>query len=210
MEAFGDFPGVEYPPDSGSGRPGIFYFPSTYDPVSVTRSFSRTGHWDGIVRPNYETILGTKVTRIIFDSKIARAVEYVPATARSSTPANTKIVKARKEIILSAGAIHSPQILQYSGIGPKSLLKSANIPLKFDLPGVGQNFQDHPFNPGHSFVCKLAGAPKSFVPSNSCIVDKFDIHPSPSDFINNSSWAEEVFEKNKTGKLKLKVMLVSI
>jgi len=52
-------------------------------------------------------------------------------------------VKARKEVILSAGAVHSPQILQLSGIGPKALLESANIDVVVELPGVGQNFQDH-------------------------------------------------------------------
>ena len=53
-------------------------------------------------------------------------------------------VQARREIILAAGALHSPQILQLSGIGPKQLLSSLGIETVVDLPGVGRNFQDQP------------------------------------------------------------------
>ena len=53
-------------------------------------------------------------------------------------------VKARREIILAAGALHSPQVLQLSGIGPKKLLSSLGIETVVDLPGVGRNFQDQP------------------------------------------------------------------
>jgi len=53
-------------------------------------------------------------------------------------------VKSKKEVILSAGAVGSPHILMLSGIGPKDHLKSMGINTKLDLPGVGQNLQDHP------------------------------------------------------------------
>ena len=52
-------------------------------------------------------------------------------------------VSARKEVILAAGAINSPQILQLSGIGPGALLQQYGIPVVRDLPGVGANLQDH-------------------------------------------------------------------
>ncbi|MDP0612565.1 GMC family oxidoreductase N-terminal domain-containing protein, partial [Klebsiella pneumoniae] len=51
--------------------------------------------------------------------------------------------KARKEVLLCAGAIASPQILQRSGVGPEDVLKEFNIPAVHVLPGVGQNLQDH-------------------------------------------------------------------
>lgn len=54
-----------------------------------------------------------------------------------------KTVKAKKEVILSAGTIHTPQVLQLSGIGDRRLLEEAGIEVVVDLPGVGQNFQDH-------------------------------------------------------------------
>ena len=62
-------------------------------------------------------------------------------TSSNSTVTN---VKARREIILAAGALHSPQVLQLSGIGPKKLLSSLGIETVVDLPGVGTNFQDQP------------------------------------------------------------------
>ncbi len=56
----------------------------------------------------------------------------------------THTIKASCEIILAAGAPHSPQVLQLSGIGPKSLLSSLGIKTLVDLPGVGYNFHDQP------------------------------------------------------------------
>ena len=52
--------------------------------------------------------------------------------------------RAKKEVILAAGAVHTPQILQLSGIGPKSVLDAAGVKTKLDFPAVGSNFQDHP------------------------------------------------------------------
>jgi len=66
----------------------------------------------------------------------------VPRNASSDSVVTN--VKARREIILAAGALHSPQILQLSGIGPKQLLSSLGIETIVDLPGVGRNFQDQP------------------------------------------------------------------
>jgi choline dehydrogenase-like flavoprotein len=59
-------------------------------------------------------------------------------------PEKKFIVKARKETILAAGAVHTPQLLQLSGVGPREVLERAGIDVKVDLPGVGNNFQDHP------------------------------------------------------------------
>lgn len=62
------------------------------------------------------------------------------AKDRTSTK---KTVKAKREVILAAGSIHTPQILQVSGIGDPALLSSINVPVVVDLASVGQNFHDH-------------------------------------------------------------------
>jgi choline dehydrogenase len=81
----------------------------------------------------------TAVSKIRFEGKKAVGVEYI-----SRSNQTTNIVKIGKEVILAAGAIHSPQILQLSGIGGDELLKSFGIKTIVNLPGVGKNFQDHP------------------------------------------------------------------
>jgi choline dehydrogenase len=59
------------------------------------------------------------------------------------TPSGTERITAAREIVLAAGAIGSPQILQLSGIGPSGVLKAAGVPVRHELPGVGENLQDH-------------------------------------------------------------------
>lgn len=119
----------------------------------MTRSLARKGHWDGIeaVRDNYETVTGQKVLKVLFEGETAVGVSFVEAGASSAEGAQS--VKVKKEVILAAGAIHTPQILQCSGVGAKSLLDAAGIDVVVDLPGVGQNFQDHPHNTGPVFEC---------------------------------------------------------
>lgn len=142
-------PGLEIPKDGSAGSLGIFYYPISMEPIAHNRSYSRTGHWDGLNRPNYDIIVGMKVNRVLFKGSKASGVRFVPKEG-----GNAVTVSARKEIILSAGALHTPQILLLSGIGPASSLQEAKIPVKSDLPGVGQNLQDHPTGPNMSFVCK--------------------------------------------------------
>ena len=109
---------------------------------SVNRSYARTGHWNGLNRANYALITESKVTKIELDGNKATGVVFRPSEADGEDVEFTT-VKANKEVILSAGTIHSPQLLQLSGIGPRRLLESARIETKVELPGVGQNFHDH-------------------------------------------------------------------
>ncbi len=76
--------------------------------------------------------------KILFNGKTAIGVEYYKGS--STTPTQ---VHAKREVLLCAGAIASPQVLQRSGVGAKSLLDEFNIPVVQDLPGVGENLQDH-------------------------------------------------------------------
>ena len=131
------------PEDSGAGQTGVYWYP-TYEDAdgTVNRSYSRTSHWDGLNRANYELLTSSKVTKIELDGNKATGVVF-QSSINDSGVSPLLTVKANKEVILSAGTIHSPQLLQLSGIGPRKLLESAGIESKVELPGVGQNFHDH-------------------------------------------------------------------
>lgn len=62
-------------------------------------------------------------------------------------------VSCSREVILAAGAVHTPQILELSGIGSADVLNDFDIPVAINLPGVGNNFQDHPYV-GVIYYCK--------------------------------------------------------
>lgn len=79
----------------------------------------------------------TLAKRIIFDGKAARSVEV-------ETEGSLYRINAKREVILSCGALQTPQLLMVSGVGEERLLSQYNIPLVHALPGVGQNLQDNP------------------------------------------------------------------
>lgn len=103
------------------------------------RSSTARGYLDRAKgRPNLKIMTHATTDRILFDGKRAIGVAYL--SGAGNTACN---VYARREVLLCAGAIASPQILQRSGVGAASLLKSFDIPVVHDLPGVGENLQDH-------------------------------------------------------------------
>lgn len=103
------------------------------------RASTARGYLDQAKKRNNLTILTHATTDTIeFEGKKAVGVKYYQGN--STTPT---VVKARKEVLLCAGAIASPQILQRSGVGPEDVLTEFNIPVVRVLPGVGQNLQDH-------------------------------------------------------------------
>ena len=87
-------------------------------------------------RPNLDIQTHALTTRVIMDGKTAVGVEYRQG-------GKTRRVRARKEVILSASSFNSPKLLMLSGIGPAEHLKEHGIKVVHDLPGVGQNLQDH-------------------------------------------------------------------
>ena len=88
-------------------------------------------------RPNLHVETRTRVARVIVEDGRAVSVETVKGGRR-------RTIRARREVVLSAGALQSPQILLLSGIGPAEELKRHGIAPVLDLPGVGRNLQDHP------------------------------------------------------------------
>ena len=92
-----------------------------------------------MMRPNLTIFTQAQAKRIIIKNDRATGVEFFTKNGSTST------LTARKEVILSAGAFQSPQLLMLSGIGPKEELSKHSIACKMDLSGVGKNLQDHLF-----------------------------------------------------------------
>lgn len=87
-------------------------------------------------RPNLTVKTGAHVTRVLFANQKAAGIEFIHN-------GKTEQVTVSREILLAGGAINSPQLLLLSGIGPAEQLRALDIPVVVDLPGVGQNLQDH-------------------------------------------------------------------
>jgi choline dehydrogenase len=88
-----------------------------------------------LARPNLKVVTGALVKRVRLEGRSARGVEFAQGN-------EALFAEARRETILAAGAIGSPQLLQLSGIGPGGLLQRLGIPVAHELP-VGENLQDH-------------------------------------------------------------------
>ena len=99
-------------------------------------SAARAYLWPAKRRRNLSIQLKCHVERVLFEGKKAIGVRY-------SREGQITEVKARKAVIVSAGVFGSPQILMLSGVGPAHHLRNFGVPVIHDLPGVGENFQDH-------------------------------------------------------------------
>lgn len=114
----------------------IFFASRRGSRLSSARAFIRPAR----NRPNLHVMMNTTVTKILItkerDLKRVYAVEFVNAGKKVT-------VGVKKEAVLSAGAVNSPQILLLSGVGPKEQLARVGVPLVHDLPGVGKNLHNH-------------------------------------------------------------------
>ena len=139
VEAFigaGQELGIPRNPDfNGKTQEGVGYFQlNTHKGLraSTARTYLKAARG----RANLRVETGAHATRVLFDGTRAAGVSYRQNGAEFS-------VAARREVLLSAGAIQSPQLLQLSGVGPPAVLRQHGIPMLVDAPGVGQNLQDH-------------------------------------------------------------------
>ncbi len=120
---------------NGATQEGVGYFQQTAHKGfrwSTAKGFLRPAR----KRPNLVVETKAQTTRVLFEGRRAVGVEFRQG-------GQLREARARAEVILASGAIGSPQILQNSGVGPAQLLKKVGVPLVHDLPGVGQNLQDH-------------------------------------------------------------------
>ena len=127
--------GIEYKTDiNGWDQEGVAFYQTTTQ-NGARASTSKIFLESVIENPKIDVITDTLVHQITIENNVATGVKF----DQGST---TTFVKAKKEVILSAGAIGSPKVLMLSGIGPQKHLDSLGIPCLYDLP-VGQNFHDH-------------------------------------------------------------------
>lgn len=120
---------------NGPDQFGAFYYQTTIHKgqrCSAAEAFLRPA----MGRPNLTVITGALCRRILFEGRTAVGVEI----ERGGT---TEQIQAAREVILSAGAYHSPKLLMLSGIGPAAHLQSMGVPVLHDSAGVGANLQDH-------------------------------------------------------------------
>lgn len=140
--------GIGEAPDFNSGSLfGAQYCTSTIRPSDQTRSSSSSSFVKAAKDArlsNLKIYTGTRAEKILFDS------EKKATGVRVKTGLLPYTLTAKKEVIVSAGAFQSPQLLMVSGIGPRNQLEANGIKVLSELPGVGQNMWDHPtFGPSY-------------------------------------------------------------
>ncbi|MEX1027815.1 MAG: GMC family oxidoreductase N-terminal domain-containing protein, partial [Candidatus Paceibacterota bacterium] len=131
---------------NGSEMEGVGFFNLTIKDGrrhSVVRGYLQPA----MKRPNLTVMTHSEMSRLLFEGTRCVGVEF-------ERDGMMRTVRARYEVILSAGAIGSPCILMRSGIGPDAELKRLGIDVVLNLPGVGQNLHDHPMVGGINYECK--------------------------------------------------------
>ncbi|KAJ1308023.1 hypothetical protein OPQ81_002094 [Rhizoctonia solani] len=133
-------------PDSGNAF-GIFNCPMSVNRTTGKRSYSASTYYAyNAERSNFVVLTGGQATKINFSNKTVSG-KYVATGVSFVSDSKVYTVKVRKEVILSAGSLQSPQLLELSGIGNSTILKQFGITPLVNLPGVGENLQDHLFIP---------------------------------------------------------------
>ena len=131
--------GIPRNPDYNSGdQAGTGYFQRTIHKgyrYSAAKAFLRPAR----KRPNVDIHTNAQVAEILFEGTRANGVRYL----RDGREGNAVEVRARREVILCAGALNTPKLLQLSGIGPAEVLGDLGIKVRVDLHGVGNNLRDH-------------------------------------------------------------------
>ncbi|KAK5173083.1 uncharacterized protein LTR77_003205 [Saxophila tyrrhenica] len=165
----GAFRGIKSQEDwlSAASKLGYQEYTDLQDPTSVNNGWERAMKYStpegdradsahAYIHPlledgkhiNLHVLCESKVVRVLFDdNKRAVGVEYMPNPAyqpQTGVGEPPKFsVKARKLVVVSCGACGTPQVLERSGVGNPDILKKANVPVVADVPGVGENYDDH-------------------------------------------------------------------
>ena len=131
--------GIPRNPDYNSGdQAGTGYFQRTIHNgrrYSAAKAFLRPAR----KRCNTDVRTSAQAARIVFEGKRAVGVRYVQGGRRGAT----REIRAHREVVLCAGALNTPKLMQLSGIGPEAVLRDVGLDVLVDLPGVGNNLKDH-------------------------------------------------------------------
>ncbi|KAI9899684.1 hypothetical protein N3K66_006145 [Trichothecium roseum] len=155
---------------------GAAIIPSSMTLKKQSRASARSSCLDPVVvRENLHVAVEQRVTRILLDGTPQPKATGVEFSRDAGSPKRT--VKASREVILAAGAIFSPVLLQVSGIGPRAVLDSIGVKTRVNLPGVGNNLQDHPMvAPAYKcpYTCPMVNA-VAFPPFSLVTADYADL-----------------------------------
>lgn len=167
---------------------GVFWWPTALDNTTARRSYAVNGYYEPASgRENLHVLTGYRVDNLEFDddNKVTGAA-LTQRVDGSGTP-NKANVGVNLEAVVTAGALHSPQVLQRSGIGPSWLLDEAGIEVISDLAGVGSNLQDHAV-------------------SSAFYIYSSNVQPNPEDSQSDSAfqeWAQQELAENRAGPLRI-------
>lgn len=131
-------------PFSGTST-GPFNVAATVDPVTKTRSYSYTAYYKPVAdRPNLHVLTETEVEKVVLEQQsgglVATGIQFL-------RDGDATTISAKKEVIVSAGALNSPKVLELSGIGDPKVLEPLGIDVKVPNEFVGTNLQDHIMTP---------------------------------------------------------------
>jgi choline dehydrogenase-like flavoprotein len=136
----GEQAGLKRNPDfNGADQEGVGVYQVTHRD-GARMSAAKAYLLPNLARPNLTVLTRVHVTHIVTEGRRAVGVEY---RRSGSTQGQTQTLRARREVLLCAGALQSPQLLMLSGIGPGPELQQLGIEVVHDLPGVGRNLHDH-------------------------------------------------------------------
>lgn len=123
---------------AGGDKECVCWMPISQHPITARRSHSGLGHYVSVLpRSNYHVLVKHQVTRVVYKNRLGHGPPAVEV--RSLTDDQLSNITAQTELVIAAGALNTPTILQRSGIGSKTVLSAAGIPVLHELPGVGAN-----------------------------------------------------------------------
>jgi choline dehydrogenase-like flavoprotein len=124
---------------------GTGFFEVGYLPESNLRSSTSIHyvHKSRAAGDGPTVITGHRVVQVLLDDSEPGATPRAHGVRMRAADGSTSTLRAEREVLLCAGAIDSPRLLQLSGIGPRDVLEAAGVPVRVELPGVGEALQDH-------------------------------------------------------------------